>query len=64
MSEDKQQVSRRQFLNYTLTGVGGFMAAAMVVPMLRMAVDLDLKAYDSEGIANAKLAVTDTDKPK
>lgn len=65
MSEDKQQVSRRQFLNYTLTGVGGFMAAAMVVPMLRMAVDPDLKAYDSEGFANVKFAVTDiTDKPK
>ncbi|MFC0523165.1 ubiquinol-cytochrome c reductase iron-sulfur subunit [Pontibacillus salicampi] len=35
----KQQVSRRQFLNYTLTGVGGFMAAGMLAPMVRMAVD-------------------------
>ncbi|KGX87953.1 QcrA and Rieske domain-containing protein [Pontibacillus litoralis] len=39
MSERKQQVSRRQFLNYTLTGVGGFMAAGMLAPMVRMAVD-------------------------
>lgn len=39
MSERKQQVSRRQFLNYTLTGVGGFMGAAMLAPMVRMAVD-------------------------
>lgn len=39
MSEKKQQVSRRQFLNYTLTGVGGFMAAGMLAPMVRFAVD-------------------------
>ncbi|MDA0175319.1 menaquinol-cytochrome C reductase, partial [Solirubrobacter taibaiensis] len=25
MSEKEHRVSRRQFLNYTLTGVGGFM---------------------------------------
>lgn len=39
MSDNKQQVSRRQFLNYTLTGVGGFMAAGMLVPMVRFAID-------------------------
>ncbi|UFU01295.1 ubiquinol-cytochrome c reductase iron-sulfur subunit [Radiobacillus kanasensis] len=39
MSEKKQQVSRRQFLNYTLTGVGGFMAAGMLAPMVRFAID-------------------------
>lgn len=65
MSEGKQKVSRRQFLNYTLTGVGGFMAAGMIVPMLRMAVDPVLKATDSAGFANVKLAVDDiTEKPK
>jgi len=65
MSEGKQKVSRRQFLNYTLTGVGGFMAAGMIVPMLRMAVDPVLKATDSGGFANVKLAVDDiTEKPK
>lgn len=37
MSE--QRVTRRQFLSYTIMGVGGFMAAASVMPMLRMAVD-------------------------
>ncbi|WP_163526222.1 ubiquinol-cytochrome c reductase iron-sulfur subunit [Halobacillus ihumii] len=36
---DKQRVSRRQFLNYTLTGVGGFMAAGMLAPMVRFAID-------------------------
>ena len=39
MSDKKQQVSRRQFLNYSLTGLGGFMAAGMLTPMLRFAVD-------------------------
>ncbi|WP_188206012.1 ubiquinol-cytochrome c reductase iron-sulfur subunit [Alkalibacillus aidingensis] len=49
MSEKKNnQVSRRQFLNYTLTGVGGFMGAAMIAPMVGMAVDPLLKA-DSSG---------------
>ncbi|WP_019414784.1 ubiquinol-cytochrome c reductase iron-sulfur subunit [Paenisporosarcina sp. TG20] len=33
------RVSRRQFLNYTLTGVGGFMAAGMLMPMVRFAID-------------------------
>ena len=27
----KNPVTRRQFLSYTLTGVGGFMAAGMIV---------------------------------
>lgn len=40
----KQRVSRRQFLNYTLTGVGGFMAAGMLMPMVRFAIDPVLKA--------------------
>lgn len=35
----KQRVTRRQFLNYTLTGVGGFMAAGILMPMVRFAVD-------------------------
>lgn len=42
----KNPVSRRQFLNYTLTGVGGFMAAATLMPMVRFAIDpvLQVKA--------------------
>lgn len=35
----KKHVSRRQFLNYTLTGVGGFMAAGILMPMVRFAID-------------------------
>ncbi|MGM9987500.1 MAG: ubiquinol-cytochrome c reductase iron-sulfur subunit [Bacillaceae bacterium] len=37
------KVSRRQFLTYTLTGVGGFMAATVVSPLVRFAVDPVLK---------------------
>ncbi len=40
----KNRVSRRQFLNYTLTGVGGFMAAGMLMPMVRFAIDPVLAA--------------------
>ncbi|WP_170007461.1 QcrA and Rieske domain-containing protein [Bacillus fonticola] len=40
----KHRVSRRQFLSYTLTGVGGFMAASIMMPMVRFAVDPVLKA--------------------
>ena len=59
MSEKKQQVSRRQFLNYTLTGVGGFMAAGMLVPMLRMSIDPVLKASTSGDYTSVDLAVDD-----
>lgn len=56
MSKDKR-VSRRQFLNYTLTGVGGFMAAGMLAPMVRFAVDPVLRpAAEGEFVA-----VTDVD---
>ncbi|PSL50510.1 menaquinol-cytochrome c reductase iron-sulfur subunit [Salsuginibacillus halophilus] len=51
MSEKNHNVSRRQFLTYTLTGVGGFMAAGMLMPMVRMAVDPVLDAA-AEGDMN------------
>lgn len=35
----KREITRRQFLTYTLGGAGGFMAAGIIVPMLRFAVD-------------------------
>lgn len=41
--EDKQKITRRQFLSYTIMGVSGFMAAATLMPMLRFAVDPVLK---------------------
>lgn len=42
-SQPKQDVTRRQFLNYTLMGVGAFMVAGTVTPMLRMAIDPNLQ---------------------
>lgn len=43
MSNKEHDVTRRQFLNYTLTGVGGFMAAGIMMPMVRFAIDPLLK---------------------
>jgi len=66
MSDKKQQVSRRQFLNYSLTGLGGFMAAGVLVPMLRFAVDPVLQSATSEGgLTNVGLSVDDiTEEPQ
>ena len=52
------RVSRRQFLNYTLTGVGGFMAAGMLMPMVRFAIDpvLQKKAEGSFVLTSQKVA--------
>ncbi|MBD7936078.1 ubiquinol-cytochrome c reductase iron-sulfur subunit [Cytobacillus sp. Sa5YUA1] len=54
----KNRVTRRQFLNYTLTGVGGFMAAGMLLPMVRFGVDPVLQQKgDSDFIAtNQKIS--------
>jgi len=35
----RKEMSRRQFLSYTLGGAGAFMAGGVVLPMLRFAVD-------------------------
>jgi menaquinol-cytochrome c reductase iron-sulfur subunit len=59
MSKEKQQVSRRQFLNYSLMGVGGFMAAGLLVSPIRMAIDPVLKKSDSGDYANVGLSVDD-----
>ncbi|WP_067725487.1 QcrA and Rieske domain-containing protein [Oceanobacillus damuensis] len=65
MSDEKQQVSRRQFLNYTLTGVGGFMAAGLLISPIRMAVDPVLKDSSAGDLANVGLAVEDiTSEPQ
>jgi menaquinol-cytochrome c reductase iron-sulfur subunit len=55
----KHRVSRRQFLNYTLTGVGGFMAAGMLMPMVRFAVDPVLKADAAGDFIPTKQKVAD-----
>ena len=40
----KKEMSRRQFLTYTLGGTGGFLAAMPLIPMIRFAVDPLLQA--------------------
>lgn len=54
MSEkDKEQtgtdVSRRQFLTYTLMGIGSFLAVGLLGPMVRFAIDPALKAASAGG---------------
>ena len=55
----KRNVSRRQFLNYTLTGVGGFMAAGMLMPMVRFAIDPALAAEGGGDFIATKQKITD-----
>ncbi|HWO78481.1 MAG TPA: ubiquinol-cytochrome c reductase iron-sulfur subunit [Bacillus sp. (in: firmicutes)] len=55
----KHRVSRRQFLSYTLTGVGGFMGAAMIMPMVRFAVDPVLKAAGASDFIATDVKVAD-----
>ncbi|TXL67851.1 ubiquinol-cytochrome c reductase iron-sulfur subunit [Cerasibacillus terrae] len=62
MSDKKKQVTRRQFLNYTLTGVGGFMAAGLLMSPLRMAIDPVLQPSGDGDYANVGLAVDDITK--
>ncbi|MFD2626017.1 ubiquinol-cytochrome c reductase iron-sulfur subunit [Salibacterium salarium] len=62
--EQNHNVSRRQFLTYTLTGVGGFMAAGIILPMARFAIDPVLQA-ESAGDMKAVASVDDlTDQPQ
>ncbi len=54
MSEKEQnqtgkEVSRRQFLTYTLMGIGSFLAVGMLGPMVRFAIDPALKAAGASG---------------
>lgn len=60
----KERVSRRQFLSYALTGVGGFMAAGMLMPMVRFAVDPVLQPQGAGNFVGTSQKVADlTDQP-
>lgn len=58
------RVSRRQFLNYTLTGVGGFMAAGMLMPMVRFAVDPILEKEAGQDLVAVAQVKDITKEPK
>ncbi|WP_096434886.1 ubiquinol-cytochrome c reductase iron-sulfur subunit [Alteribacter populi] len=63
MSEKEHKVSRRQFLTYTLTGVGGFMAAGMLMPMARFALDPALQAGGESDFINVMPVDEITEEP-
>ncbi|MBE3563714.1 MAG: ubiquinol-cytochrome c reductase iron-sulfur subunit [Hydrogenibacillus schlegelii] len=58
------EITRRQFLTYTLMGTGGFMASMLLVPPLRMAVDPLLKAGEEKPFVPVADANEITDQPK
>ncbi|MCD7033381.1 ubiquinol-cytochrome c reductase iron-sulfur subunit [Metabacillus sp. GX 13764] len=64
MSERKPDVSRRQFLNYTLTGVGGFMAAGISMPLIRFALDPVLEPAAAQGFVQVVKADEITNEPQ
>lgn len=64
MSEKRHRVSRRQFLNYTLTGVGGFMAAGMLMPMVRFALDPVLRPTEDQDMVQVVSVDELTNEPQ
>ncbi|ADU30151.1 ubiquinol-cytochrome c reductase iron-sulfur subunit [Evansella cellulosilytica] len=64
MSEKEHKVSRRQFLSYALMGVGGFMAAATVSPMVRFALDPALDAGGDTEFVNVATVDELTEEPQ
>lgn len=64
MSKKEHRVSRRQFLNYTLTGVGGFMAAGMLMPMTRFALDPVLRKEQAGDMVPVGQVKDITEEPK
>jgi len=59
-----EKVSRRQFLNYTLTGVGGFMAAGMLMPLARFAIDPVLQKEEAGAMVQVGLVKDLSTDPK
>jgi menaquinol-cytochrome c reductase iron-sulfur subunit len=66
MSERSNKgVSRRQFLNYCLTGVGGFLAAGTLAPMVKFAIDPALKKAGAAGNKVPVASISEiTEEPK
>ena len=60
----KNRVTRRQFLTYTITGVGGFMAAGVLMPMVRFAIDPILQTKEEgDFVQTSKKAAEITEVP-
>lgn len=60
----KREMSRRQFLNYTLGGTGAFMVTLPLVPMLRFAVDPLLQDKESTGFVKVAKVEDITSEPQ
>ncbi|QDI89968.1 ubiquinol-cytochrome c reductase iron-sulfur subunit [Salicibibacter halophilus] len=64
MMEKNHNVSRRQFLTYALLGTGGFMAAGLIMPMVRFGVDPILQADAEEDMIDVVSVDELTDVPQ
>lgn len=61
----KNEITRRQFLNYTLMGTGGFMAAGILMPMVRFAIDPVLQAEAASDMIDIGMKVDEiTEEPQ
>lgn len=58
----EHDVTRRQFLMYTLMGTGGFLAAGLVLPMARFAIDPLLEETSAAGFTKIDKKVDDLTK--
>jgi menaquinol-cytochrome c reductase iron-sulfur subunit len=60
----RSEMSRRQFLSYTLGGTGAFLAAAPLIPMIRFAVDPVLQKKKASDWVKVVEESKITDKPQ
>lgn len=60
----KREMSRRQFLNYTLGGTGAFMLSLPLIPMLRFAVDPLLQEKQSSDFVKVAKVDEITSEPQ
>lgn len=60
----KKEMSRRQFLTYTLGGTGAFLAATPLIPMIRFAVDPLLQSQGEGDWVKVVEASQITDEPQ
>lgn len=63
-AKTKDEISRRQFLTYTLMGTGGFMASMLIIPPLRATLDSVLQKKQEEPMVAVADVSEITDEPK
>jgi len=60
----RREMSRRQFLTYTLGGTGAFLAATPLIPMIRFAVDPLLQSTGESDFVRVAPVDAITEEPK